>query len=168
VALVIGASVVFAGPLSINRWPTAISDNRAATPEEASFVNVYLLKAPFRTRPSWANALVVGCGCDRKRKPVAFAADHVMVAWLAMSSPAAPAGAVTGWRPVTGPFHRMSKLQLADTEVGFCRWSRALGMLKKSLTGTLVALIRAVASSKSTCRPSPASSSGTVQNNPPG
>ena len=95
---------------------------------------VQLEKTPFRTRPSWPKKLLVGDGFDVKLNPAPLVADHLMVTGLLNTSPEEPRGLVTCERCVAGPSQRMSKDTVAGTDTGFWRCSKALGILKKSLT----------------------------------
>ena len=129
--------------------------------------STYSAKTPLRTLPSCAKTLVVPCGWDWKLKPWAFEADQVIVAWLMTRLPADPLGLVTRPRLVTGPLHRMSKLQVAGVDTGSWKWNSAFGMVKKSSTRRSVANMCAFPAANCTSTPSGADS-GTVQNRPLG
>ena len=117
-----------------------------------------------------------------KLNPEALVADHFIVTGLLNTRPVEPRGFVTAEGCVAGPIQRMSKDTIAASDTGSLKWNKALGILKKSLTWTFAAVIRALPSSRSTvtpswpssscdlARPSPSSLdlSGTVQNRPPG
>src|SRR6266568_7942375 len=116
-------------------------------------------------RPSWANTLVVPAGLETNLKPWLFWADQVMVALVMISSPEVPGVLVTRPLLVTGPFHWMSKLHVASTELGTRKRKSAFGMLKKSCSARSFALIRAVPVPSSTGR---TGNAGTVQKSPLG
>src|SRR5215471_2679857 len=158
------------------------ASRRHSWPKRGSLVRFQSAKIPFRTWPSWPKKLVVPDGFDLKLNPEALLADHFIVTGLLNTRPVDPRGFVTAEGCVAGPSQRMSKETVAPTDTGVWRWNKALGILKKSLTWTFAACIRALPSSRSTSTPSWPSSprnrarpslsspdwSGTVQNNPPG
>jgi len=88
-----------------------------------------------------------------KLNPWALVADHFIVTGLLNTRPVDPGGLVTAEGCVAGPIQRMSKDAVVATDTGFWKWSKALGMLKKSLTCRFAALIRAVPFSRSTVTP---------------
>ena len=120
-----------------------------------------------RTRPSWANTLVVGDGSEVNEKPRSLDADHVIVASLITSMPAEPGGVLTGERSVTGPLQVMSNETVAGVDTGSSNRSNAFGVSKKSSTASFVAVMRALPAPNWTSTPS-GGCSATVQNNPPG
>ena len=97
---------------------------------------------------------------------MALLADQRIVTGLMNSWPEEPAGLVTGPGAVGGPSQRTSNDTFERTDTGCCVWNRALLILKKSLTRTSSAAIRALPSWRSTRTSS--FWSGSVQNRPLG
>ena len=92
-------------------------------------------------------------GSDRNLNPVAFFADQRIVTGLMTSWPEEPAGLVTCEGLVAGPSQRMSNDTAAPTDTGLWVRNKAFGILKKSLTRSFSAVIRALPSSRSTRTP---------------
>ncbi len=77
---------------------------------------------------------------DLNLNPMSLCADHVIVALHIPSSPDEPGVAMLALL-LTGPFQLMSKVTWAFEETGCRNLNSPLGMLKKSFSGSSVALM---------------------------